>query len=644
MGLAAIRVFCLALVMLPCLRGAAQDIPYLPLRDWLTPPQVLSMKLSPDGKHVAGIGWARGWSVYLTEVDSMRTTILSRGRPEAVNWIANDLVAIDDTQDSWSMDLSGKRVRRLGDRFIRRVASPGDPADMVLAGRGSDQVDLVNPRTGDRTKYPVNLPGKLTYGAFDASGVLRAVTMTDTAYWAEKTKVSNWYRSDENAPWQLLEEVPITADYFIPLRVLAETNSLAVLTRQGRDTYAVVRYDTAKREQIEVMAEHAQEDIMAVLGLGEDSFESVTTSGIKPQVHWFDARWAALQKAVDAALPGRINVMQGDKNGRVLIWSYGDVDPGHWHVLDTTRYKLREIGTARPKIDPKWMRPMETIRYRARDGMTVPAYLTRPARPADKPAPMVVLIHGGPHIRDRWAWNEEVQILASYGYVVFQPQFRGSTGFGRRFEEAGHRQWGLAMQDDITDGVNALIEQKIADPARICIVGASYGGYAALWGVIKTPQLYRCGVSFAGVSDLVPFMSNSIFNDSTPMARELWRARIGDPDKERDAIEAVSPLKHAARVNVPMLIAHGLQDTRVLASQSRKMVAALEALGKPVEWMPFEGVGHGLYWVDDELRYYSALLSFLQRHIGDHDPAPPQEQGSASLSPAAAAAPGAPAN
>jgi dipeptidyl aminopeptidase/acylaminoacyl peptidase len=236
---------------------------------------------------------------------------------------------------------------------------------------------------------------------------------------------------------------------------------------------------------------------------------------------------------------------------------------------------------------------------------------------------MVVLIHGGPNVRDRWEWNEEVQVLASYGYVVFQPQFRGSSGFGRRFQEAGYLQWGLAMQDDVTDGVNELIARKIADPARICIYGASYGGYAALWGVIKTPTLYQCGVSLAGVSDLEAMLSGSILDDSTALSREIWRARIGDLSKQRAQFAEVSPLKNAARVQVPLLIAHGEQDTRVLISQSKKMVAALEAAGKSVEWMPFPNEGHGLAWAEDRERFYAALLSFLQRNIGDHDAVAP---------------------
>jgi len=185
------------------------------------------------------------------------------------------------------------------------------------------------------------------------------------------------------------------------------------------------------------------------------------------------------------------------------------------------------------------------------------------------------------------------------------------------------------MQDDITDGVQHLIAQKVADPQRICISGASYGGYAALWGTIKTPQLYKCGISFAGVSDLNDMLSQGNIDDSTAVSRELSRAHIGDPSQSRQALDEVSPLKHAALVQVPLLIAHGDEDTRVLPSQSKNMVKELQALGKPVEWMLFPRDGHGFAWLDSQIKYYTAMMAFLQRHIGA-PPAPASEAKAAA--------------
>lgn len=610
--------------------AAAADPPSgMAFADLVSNPLVSSMRLSPDGKQIAGVGGTQGSAVFMMDADSMRATKFkisgmpfgrTPGRnPTAVHWIADDLLAVDfDNELSFSVDLAGKVVARLGERFIRSVPEKGASTTAVLAYRDLEDgdIDLVDARTGERSKLRLDIPGRPIAWAFDQSGALRAVTMRDTARRAEKTRVSNWYRTDERSPWQLLEEASINDDYWTPVRVLPEPNSLAVFSRHGRDTQAVFRYDVAQRRHVEVMAGHPDEDILALRGIDGSNFESVVTAGLKPQIHWFDPQWAKVQAAVDAAVPDRVNVLQGNPRGRVLVSSYGASDPGRWFLVDTTTWKLREVAEANAKIDPARLRPVEALTYRARDGLTIPAYLTRPAAATNRPLPMVVMIHGGPHVRDHWTYDTEVQLLARAGYVVLQPQFRGSTGFGRQFQEAGYRQWGRAMQDDITDGVQWLVSQGIADPARVCIYGASYGGYAALWGAIKTPQLYRCAVSFAGVSDLAAALDHSIFDDSTPVSREIQRARIGDPETMRQQLDAVSPLRHAASVGVPVFIAHGERDVRVFASQSKDMVAALKKLSKPVEAMWFENEGHGFYWLANQERYFKALLQFLDTHIG----------------------------
>lgn len=649
-----IAALALAALALAFVAARAEEVSSPPLfTDLISPAQLHTLALSPDGKHLAGMahtGYAFITIVIDSETRRVRRLQLPPGntrfqwrKPIAVNWVGDDVLVVDyDSLESESMTLDGKRLARLGERFIRRYATQGPMAGQALVFRDlkDRDIDRVDVRTGERSAYRVALPGKPVQWAFDAAGQLRAVTMRDTAFWSERTRVSNWYRTDESAPWQKLQDVSINEEYWLPVRVLPEPNQLAVLSRHQRDTLALFRYDTVTKQHVSLMAGHPTEDVVLIDGLGSAGVDSVVTHGLKPERYWFDARWAKVQASVDAALPDHVNLVAGDPEGKVLVLSYADVDPGRWLLLDAQAMTMREIAVHNEHIDPQRMRPMETIQYTARDGLSVPAYLTRPAAQKDTPAPMVVLIHGGPNARDSWAWDEEVQVLAAQGYAVFQPQFRGSSGFGRRFEEAGYLQWGRAMQDDISDGVLELIKRRVADPTRICIVGASYGGYAALWGAIKTPELYRCGVSFAGVSDLETWVSGSIFDDSDSMAREVKRARIGDPALQREQFAQVSPLRHAARAQIPLLIAHGEEDTRVLISHSEKMVAALKAAHKPVEWLPLPNEGHGLYWLESKKRYYATLLSFLQRHIGDtNQPAPaldaPAPATAAATAPAA---------
>jgi dienelactone hydrolase len=614
---------------------------------WIRGVVVGSLSLSPDGRFAAGIGYGGTvTAAILIDTETTNTRLLAEPErdsrylfgqvPIAVHWVANDLLVVDyNNRESVSVDLAGKRVAKLGERFIRRMGTSGRLAESVLVYRDVDDgdIDLVNARTGERQRYRVSLSGKPIAWAFDDSGELRAVTMMESSRWSStKPRISNWYRRSGAGEWMLMQDWPVTAfnEAWYPLSVLPEGHALAVLSRHGRDTYAVFKYDTTSRQHVEVMAAHSQDDILHIEGLDEQNVDRVVSGGLRAQTFWFDPRWASLQAGVDAALPERNNHLQGDKDGRVLVASFGDVEPGRWYVLDTKTARLRELAAAMPALKPADMRPMQFMRYAARDGLSIPAYLTTPAGSEGKPAPTVVLIHGGPNIRDRWAWDEEVQMLAKAGYVVFQPQFRGSSGFGRRFEEAGYRQWGRAMQDDITDGVKALVDRKIADPARVCIYGASYGGYAAMWGAIKTPELYQCGISFAGVSDLAEQLSGSIWDDSTVVSREISRDRVGHPDKDRAALDEVSPLKHASRVRIPLLIAHGAVDQRVLSSQSKSMVTALQQAGRPVEWLPLEDEGHSLTWVRSRVRFYTAVLNFLDRHIGSAKSAPATGEGLAA--------------
>jgi dipeptidyl aminopeptidase/acylaminoacyl peptidase len=232
---------------------------------------------------------------------------------------------------------------------------------------------------------------------------------------------------------------------------------------------------------------------------------------------------------------------------------------------------------------------------------------------------MVVMVHGGPVVRDHWKWTDEVHLLATHGYVVFQPQFRGSSGFGKKFEELGYRQWGRAMQDDITQGVRQLIKDGVADPNRICIVGWSYGGYAALWGLVQTPELYRCGVSGAGVADISYMLSDYSDTNETKEGR-LMMVKLVGLKSDAASFDAVSPLKQAARIKAPVMLVHGDLDRRVPIAHGRKMRDALEDSGQKVEWLTFENEGHGLRYTKSQKRYYESLLNFLHKHIGGMAP------------------------
>ena len=268
------------------------------------------------------------------------------------------------------------------------------------------------------------------------------------------------------------------------------------------------------------------------------------------------------------------------------------------------------LFAAFPTLDAASLAPMKAVRYKARDGLEIQAYLTLP-RGGQTNLPTIVMPHGGPTARDIWGWDAEAQFLASRGFAVFQPNFRGSSGFGREHERKGYRQWGRAMQDDISDGVAWLVEQGIADRDRVGIYGASYGGYAALQGLVTTPELYRAGASFAGVSDMIEWLDDVEHYRFSDFNKPVH----GDSSDDRDQLEATSPARHAERVRAPVLLAHGEDDPVVGVEQSRAMEDALEDAGKTVEAYYYPDEVHGFINERNRIDFHEKLAAFFQRHL-----------------------------
>ncbi len=289
-----------------------------------------------------------------------------------------------------------------------------------------------------------------------------------------------------------------------------------------------------------------------------------------------------------------------------------DRDPGVWYSLDTETRKANLELIANTKIDPEAMVPMQHIEVKARDGLKLHGYFTA-KKPADgsKP-PMVVLVHGGPHARDSWGFNPEVQALATRGYAVLQINFRGSTGYGREFEHAGRGQWGRAMQDDVTDATRWAIDQGLVDGERVCIMGGSYGGYASLMGLVREPDLYKCGIDMYGVTDLELLFKEGDVPDYL-FGKAYIKGTIGADKKEWDIR---SPAKLADKIKAPVLILAGGKDERVPVSHSEKMEEALKAAGKPIEALYFENEGHGFYKLEHRVQAYQKVLDFLAANIG----------------------------
>jgi dipeptidyl aminopeptidase/acylaminoacyl peptidase len=300
----------------------------------------------------------------------------------------------------------------------------------------------------------------------------------------------------------------------------------------------------------------------------------------------------------------------------VLIEAFSDQQPTIAYGFNRKERKLLRIGEARPKLKADTQAQMDFVRIKARDGLELPAYISYPAGLERKNLPMVVLVHGGPWTRGgHWGWNDEVQFLASRGYAVLQPEFRGSTGFGRKHFEAGWRQWGGAMQRDVADAARWAVAQGIADPKRIAIAGASYGGYSALMGVVQDADLFRCAVSWVGPTDL-ELLHSARWSDLSPEFRLHGFAKmVGDPATEADKLRAASPLRLADKVARPVLMAYGAADRRVPIEHGRRMRDALKAANKPHEYHEYPSEGHGWATLATRVDFWGRVEAFLGQHL-----------------------------
>ena len=339
----------------------------------------------------------------------------------------------------------------------------------------------------------------------------------------------------------------------------------------------------------------------------------------RPQYVYFDPKYEALQKGLEAAFPGlSVHAVSMNLAQTVAVVEVeGPQQPTAYYLVDRTSHTATLIESAYPGLKAADLGEMKPYSYKARDGLDIPAYLTLPpGRPA-KNLPAIVMPHGGPDARDAIGFDWWAQFLANRGYVVLQPNYRGSSGYGHKFTEAGLHQWGLKMQDDISDGVKKMIADGIADPKRICIVGGSYGGYAALAGATLTPDLYACAASFAGISDLPAILrSDRTRYGQNSSEVSFWASRIGGLYDDSDELRAVSPDRHADAVKCPILLMHGEGDTTVPIEQSDLMNEALKRAGKSVTYIKFEGEDHYLSLADTRIKMLTALESFLAKSIG----------------------------
>ena len=445
---------------------------------------------------------------------------------------------------------------------------------------------------------------------FDAQDRLRVVT----AYMdAEGARSAVWYRDDDAQPWRKLAEQPTLNPPFSVIGIDPD-GLLVAASVNGRD--GVYRYNLAANKIGALVAASAG-GVNGGLVFDQKSHKliGVRINSEPPSTEWLDPRFATLQESLDSVAPGIVNqITPGETaDSPHMVFAHSSTDPGRYLRYDPATKKLVQMFTRMPWIDPAGMSTKLVFDYSARDGLPIPSYLTLPkGRPVNR-LPLIVLPHGGPAARDTWDFDPQVQFLASRGYAVLQPQFRGSIGFGDAHFRKGFRQWGLAMQDDISDGVANLVKQGAVDPARVCIMGASYGGYAAVMGLVKDPLQYRCGIDLLGVTDLGYLFTIGRWDGDKVVAYHS-KLTIGDPALMRDQFIATSPSRQAASIRAPLFMAYGEHDTRVPLRHGEDLRDALKQHGKVYEWMTFPDEEHGFTIEANRFKLYHAIDAFLGKY------------------------------
>jgi acetyl esterase/lipase len=628
--------------------GHAQAQP--PVEAFAQLPAMRSPSLSPDGKRLLAI----------QDVDGRPGVVIyTVGAPPGTK----PVVLPSDEWLIWSAQwVSNDRVMMIAGKGTKRPGRSGDlwtlNRSIIVSADGSNPVRVLDNidalRYNSSSAWVLDLSiaepnhiymplleqgdGAVLLNLFQIDvntgrGVRHATATRDTGGWlmdgkgnivarleqTRKSRVQSLVVPDAGGGWRDIASVQTTADSGLNLLGLSEDGSSFMRAALSGQRYVISKIDLATGKEQVVLSDPNYDVAGVVIDKWTGRVVGAEMGGDSEREAFFSPDRKSLGNALRKAFPGMAVWEESYDVSRqtFVVGVMGPRHPTSYFYLNRTTKVVDEIMPTYPGLTEADLGEMKPYDYPARDGLRIPAYITLPPGRAPKNLPAVVMPHGGPDARDTLGFDWWAQFMASRGYVVLQPNFRGSAGYGRAFTEAGLQQWGLKMQDDITDGVKKMIADGIVDPKRVCIVGASYGGYAALAGATLTPEMYACSVSVAGVSDLPEMLSyERRTSGKNSGAVRFWASRIGSEDEDSERLRATSPARQAARARAPIMLLHGENDTTVPIEQSEMMVEALQDAGKPVTFIKLEGDDHYLHLASTRLQMLRALEGFLAEHIG----------------------------
>lgn len=599
----------------------------IPLEDFFKNPEKSGFQISPDGTRISyRAPWNRRMNIFVQRIGeetAVRITSATERDIPAYFWSGNDRILYlqdsggDENYRLYAVEAGGSEARDLTPfdgvrvRIVDRLEDRDDEVLIGLNRRDPRLFDVfrLNIDSGELTLVEEN-PGDIEGWLTDHEGGLRAAVRTDGV------NNSLLYRGHESQPFKTL----ITTDFresISPLFFTFDNKKLYVASNLGRDTSAIYIFNPETATLEDLIFEHPEVDVSSLFRSRKRKV--ITGTGFTTDrfhYHFFDEERAALQKELEDRLPGyevTVTSMNKDED-KVLLHAGSDKTLGAYYFYDTRTKDFQKLADLSPWLPEERLASMKPVQYISRDGLTIHGYLTLPEGSEGKNLPVIINPHGGPWVRDSWGYNSEAQFLANRGLAVLQMNYRGSTGYGRAFWEASFKEWGRAMQDDITDGVKWLIEQGIADPERIGIYGGSYGGYAVLAGLAFTPDLYACGVDYVGVSNIFTLLET--IPPYWELGRQMLYEQIGDPVKDEELLRAASPVFHADRIQAPLFVAQGANDPRVKKAESDQIVEALRKRGVDVEYMVKDNEGHGFHNEENRFEFYRAMERFLAKHLG----------------------------
>jgi dienelactone hydrolase len=619
--------------------GAAASPSAEPVEAFASLPFVERAELSPDGTHMAGIFGVGGeQKIVIMPLIGGATKPVILGVPDgtqpgSMQWVNNDNIIVSLTglqpmeADRWYVSrllavnrLSGKYTKLLWDLNGQNAGDvlsvPNDGSNEILvAGQSTIYTNMsgfwptvyrVNVTNGATRRAVLGRGGVLDWGADHLGQVRIGLGFSDGGLTSRLI-----YRRSNDEAFRVVDKANHKRDEVlsVPFLYLPGGDNALVMRDNDAGRTSIFEVDLVKQQTVKTIFEPEQGEVEGAIISDDGKLLGAYTTDKKNPIFWFDPDLASLQANLNKSVPNarvHIESMSADQS-KMLVRVDSAETPGRIYFYDTKVGVLQKIADVNGKLGSKKLSPVKLVLYKARDGLEIEAVLTTPKGKDPKNLPFIVMPHGGPWAHDRLSYDYWAQFLASRGYVVMQPNFRGSTGYGTPFLDKGKGQMGFAMQDDITDGVKWAVDQGIADPKRVCIVGASYGGYAAMWGIAKDPDLYKCAISISGVAALRREVNDFGGKLRGDLYKMQWQEMTPD-------FNAVSPINAIARIKAPLLLIHGKRDVTVDHVQSAKMFSAMTKAGKAVELVSLPLADHYFARQADRVTLLSAMAQFLTKH------------------------------